>query len=187
MSHVSSPVPDIRKRRPDISPVLAALVNELAAKDPADRLSSAESLVWQLEELGRPNATPRRTLKVLAIDDEADVGHALKRSLESAFPRLQVEATSDTDAATDQAPDLVLVDLHMPGESGIEVCMRLCSLPAHRRPVVVAMSAQATAADIAVFQALGVRHFVRKDVDFLESMSALIAGLRTQAGSVLVL
>ena len=33
----------------------------------------------------------------------------------------------------------------------------------------------------------GVRDFVRKDVDFLESMSAVIASLRTQAGSALVL
>jgi serine/threonine-protein kinase len=185
--HVFSPFPDIRKRRSDIPPVLAALVTELTAKEPADRPSSAESVVWQLAELRAADSAPRRTLKVLAIDDEPEVGQALKRSLECAFPRLQVDATSDTEAATDGAPDIVLVDLHMPRESGIEVCMRLRSLPVHRRPVVVAMSAQATEADVAVFRALGVCHFVRKDVDFLDSMSAVIASLRTQAGSALVL
>ena len=74
--------------------------------------------------------------------------------------------------------DVVLVDLHMPKHNGVEVCMNLLSLPAQRRPIVVAMSAHAGKDDIAVLRALGVRHFVPKDEGFAGAMSEVIRELR---------
>ncbi|HSO33512.1 MAG TPA: hypothetical protein VLT33_13355, partial [Labilithrix sp.] len=52
------------------------------------------------------------------------------------------------------------------------------ALPAARRPVVVAMSSQATDRDLAVLRALGVTHFVPKDEAFVAKMSAVIRELR---------
>lgn len=51
MSHVSGRIPDVRDLRPEAPAALAALVAELVARDPKERCSSAESVVWQLSLL----------------------------------------------------------------------------------------------------------------------------------------
>ncbi|KUL26682.1 diguanylate cyclase [Actinoplanes awajinensis] len=43
--HLAAPVPDIRERRPDVDPVLAAVVHRLLAKDPDDRYPDAAAVL----------------------------------------------------------------------------------------------------------------------------------------------
>jgi len=182
-SHVGAPVPDVRALRPDVPELLAALVSELLAKDPRARPPGAEAVLWQLRDLQIHGIYSKREVKVLAIDDDVAVARAVKKSLESTFPSLKVETTSDPARALvgmASLPDVVLVDLHMPEENGVEVCMRVASIPARKRPIVVAMSAQATPSDIEVLKKVGVRHFVPKDEAFLAEMSNIIATLRAE-------
>ena len=118
-------------------------------------------------------------MSVVAIDDDAALGRALERSLVSMFPGLDVYATTDHRHAFDgPPPDVVLVDLHMPVANGLEVCMELMAIPESRRPLIVAMSANASAADIDVLHSIGVRHFMPKDEHFVSEMGALIARVR---------
>lgn len=181
-NHVGAPIPDVRLLRPDVPGELAALVNELLAKEPRSRPASAEAVLWQLKDVRHAGLRRTRHMRVLALDDEPHVGFALKASLEAAFPQVHVEPTTDParamSALQGSPPDVVLVDLNMPKYNGIEVCMNLLALPEERRPEVVAMSAQATSADLAVLRALGVRHFVAKDDAFVSAMSDIIRDLR---------
>lgn len=193
LKHISTPPPDIRARRPEIPMELAFLVAELMAKDPASRPPSAEAVLWQLKNIRDVQTASSRAkpMTILAVDDEQHVGHALKRSLESAFPKLHVDTTTNpADAMTSldpmhtdrsKHPDVVLVDLNMPAHNGIEVCMNLLSLPKAQRPIVVAMSAEAQKRDIEVLRAIGVKHFVPKDDSFVTAMSEVIGGLRANA------
>jgi CheY-like chemotaxis protein len=156
-------------------------VSELLAKDPKSRPPSAEAVLWQLKEIRAHDLRREKRMTVLAVDDEPHVGHALKRSLESAFPQVHVDATTDPARAMgDSGPfaDVVLVDLNMPKHNGIEICMNLLALPPARRPIVVAMSAQADERDITVLHALGVQHYVAKDEAFVSHMSGVIRDLR---------
>lgn len=161
--HVGAPIPDVRASRPDVPRELAGLLIELLAKDPKSRPASAEAVLWQLKDIRNQGVHRAKRMTVLAVDDEPHVGLALKRSLESSFPQVHVESATDParamSSATRPLADVVLVDLNMPEHNGIEVCMNLLSLPPARRPVVVAMSAQATTSDLAVLRAVGVRHF----------------------------
>jgi serine/threonine protein kinase len=176
--HMAAEPPDVAARRP-IPAELATLVSELLAKDPHERPPSAEAVLWQLKHVRDRGHRMRRGLSVVAIDDDIGVGSALKRSLESLFPGLAVQATSSYEPKLrDSAPDVVLVDLHMPDKNGLEVCMDLLSLPESRRPLIVAMSANAAAKDVAVLRAVGVRHFVPKDENFVSALSKLIARVR---------
>jgi serine/threonine-protein kinase len=181
-NQVGAPVPDPRVLRPAIPHELAGLVLELLSKEPHARPASAEAVLWQLKDIRNHGNRLSKRMTVLAVDDEPHVGRALKKSLESSFPQVHVEATTDPARAMSSTPgelaDVVLVDLNMPKHNGLEVCMNLLSLPAERRPLVVAMSAQATASDIAVLHALGVRHFVPKDEAFVAAMSDVIRDLR---------
>jgi len=181
-NHVGAPIPDVRTLRADVPGELAGLVSELLAKEPRSRPASAEAVLWQLKDVRHAGMRREKHMRVLAIDDEPHVGLALKRSLEASFPQVHVQATTDPahamSAALGAPPDVVLVDLNMPKHNGIEVCMSLLALPAARRPVVVAMSAQATDRDVAVLRALGVGHVVLKDEAFVTKMSAVIRELR---------
>lgn len=62
--------------------------------------------------------------KILIVDDELDTLIPLRRALE-AEDYIVVEASNGTDAiekTKSEHPDLVLLDLMMPGMDGIEVC-----------------------------------------------------------------
>ena len=182
--HVGGAIPDVRELRPEVPRELAGLMRELLAKDPTSRPASAEAVLWQLKEIRSRGVSAAKRMVVLAIDDEPHVGQSLKRSLELSFPQLRVDSTTDPEHAMSQTPtsiaDVVLVDLNMPKYNGVEVCMNLLSLPPNRRPVVVAMSAQATPSDLAVLRAVGVRHFVPKDESFVSAMSAVIREVRNR-------
>jgi serine/threonine-protein kinase len=182
-NHLRAKPADVRTLRPEVPPELAALVAELLAKAPGDRPPSAEAVVWQLEDLrARPDrpASSRNAMRVIAIDDEVHVGVALKKALESAFPRMEVEATTDPRRAATERVDIVLVDLNMPRENGVEVCMSLLALPREMRPTIVAMSAEANPADVAVLKSLGVSHFVPKGADFVAAMSDIVGRIRAE-------
>lgn len=49
--HASAPVPDIRETRPEVRPVLSAILKKALAKDPDDRYQTAEGLLRDLNNL----------------------------------------------------------------------------------------------------------------------------------------
>jgi DNA-binding response OmpR family regulator len=67
--------------------------------------------------------------RVLLVEDEADIRELIRYSLAQAG--LEVEEASDGAEALDKlrafAPDLVVLDLMLPGMPGLEVCQRLRS------------------------------------------------------------
>ncbi len=91
---------------------------------------------------GSPKAAGRRPRRVLVIDDDARVRALLAAILE--FEGYEVRgatggvnglALADTDP-----PDVVLLDLQMPGMNGYEVCRVLRQGPKTRRIPVVMMT-----------------------------------------------
>jgi two-component system response regulator MprA len=65
--------------------------------------------------------------KVLIVDDDAHIRASLRRTL--AFEGYQVREAGDgmgaLEAALDELPDLVILDVMLPGMDGMEVCRRL--------------------------------------------------------------
>jgi two-component system response regulator MprA len=65
--------------------------------------------------------------KVLIVDDDAHIRASLRRTL--GFEGYQVREAGDgtgaLEAALDELPDLVILDLMLPGIDGMEVCRRL--------------------------------------------------------------
>jgi two-component system, OmpR family, response regulator MprA len=78
---------------------------------------------------------------VLVVDDDEPITAALRRALE--YEGLRVSVARDGYTALElvgrDAPDLVVLDLMLPGLSGIEVCEKLRSGPAGPEPVLVLM------------------------------------------------
>lgn len=183
-NHLTKPVPDLGALRPEAPPGLVALIVDLLRREPDARPPSAEAVLWQLSALRGPDARVAGVapLSIYVVDDDPAIGAVLRRTLKRAMPQLAVEAETDPAVAIAEIerrrPDLVLLDVNMPGLNGIEVCMALAALPAERRPVVIAMSAEADARDVEVLRTLGVHAFVRKDDGFVARMAAVVGELR---------
>ena len=63
-------------------------------------------------------------------------------------------------------PHLVLLDLHMPKDGGLEVLKRLRSNPRTRRLPVVILTSSSEDEDIATSYDLGANSYIRKPIDF---------------------
>ncbi len=84
---------------------------------------------------------------VLVVDDDEPIAAALRRALE--YEGLRVTIARDgpgaLDAAGRDAPDLVVLDLMLPGLDGLTVCQRLRS--SHASTLVLMLTARDATAD----------------------------------------
>ena len=80
--------------------------------------------------------------KVLIVDDDADIVMMLVQVLQD--EHYEVRAASGEEAlaiASADPPDVILLDIMMPGMDGVEVCRRLRANPRTASIPVIAMSA----------------------------------------------
>jgi CheY-like chemotaxis protein len=113
-------------------------------------------------------ATPARTRTVLYIEDNP-VNLVLMEGMLNHCPGVQLLTAERPEAglalAAEARPDLVLLDIQLPGMDGFEVLRRLQGDAATRDITVVAVSANATAADLTAAQAAGFAEYLTKPVE----------------------
>ncbi len=117
---------------------------------------------------------PRRPLSVLVVDDHRDAANstAALLSLSGHDARAAYGGEDALRAADDRPPDVVVLDLRMPGLDGCEVARRLAARRSARPPVVVAVTGSGRPADRASAAAAGCHLYLVKPVD-----PALLVGL----------
>jgi cyclic di-GMP phosphodiesterase len=90
----------------------------------------------------------RRGLHVLAVDDDDGILLLLQTTLETA--ELEVDLAADVEAAraciARRHPDVIILDVNMPGSSGIEFCDELKSNPRTAGIAVALLTGRATEA-----------------------------------------
>jgi two-component system, OmpR family, alkaline phosphatase synthesis response regulator PhoP len=118
--------------------------------------------------------------KILVIDDEKDLRELVKYSLQK--EGFGVESVNDGEsglaAAVSSPPDLVLVDLMMPGIDGLEVCRRLRSDNRTNAIPVVILTAKSGEPDRVVGLELGADDYVTKPFSPRELAARVKAVLR---------
>lgn len=86
--------------------------------------------------------------RILVVDDEPALTQAIGRTIRLAHPDYEVLEANDAFAAGMIAatvnPDVVILDLQMPGIDGYEVCRRIKSQDGTRHAAVVAMTARSS-------------------------------------------
>lgn len=101
---------------------------------------------------------------VLVVDDEPDILELVRYNLvKEGFAVTCVASGEAALAATHtKLPDLVVLDLMLPGVDGLEVCRRLKGDPATRRTPIVMLTAKGSEADIVTGLELGAADYVTK-------------------------
>ena len=140
---LSTRPPDVRDLRPDVPPRLAVIVRDCLEKDPADRPPRMDVVSWDLRAIRaarRPRVPAGR--HVLVIDDDPDAVELMSACVRSVSQGLEVRAETSCEDALEtirhDAPSLVLLDLSLPGMSGVDFCAQLCGMRLIERcPVVV--------------------------------------------------
>ncbi len=116
------------------------------------------------------------TPKLLLIDDDRTLLNLLGEFLRGEDFELLVAANGETGLrlAYEQHPDLVLLDVMLPGMDGWEICARLRELS--RVPIIM-LTAKATEADKLRGFRLGVDDYVTKPFSFAELVARIQAVL----------
>jgi two-component system phosphate regulon response regulator PhoB len=113
--------------------------------------------------------------RVLICDDEPALRELMRLALDGAYEI--AEATNAAEAlasARDFRPDVILLDVMMPGESGLEVLRQLRLDPELRATAVVVVSAWSSEADRRAASAADA--FIGKPFD-PEELAAIVEGL----------
>lgn len=106
--------------------------------------------------------------RILYVEDEADIQAVAKLALEMVGGFTVKVCSSGEDAlreATDFDPDLLLLDVMMPGMDGPTTLKGLRDIPALANVPAVFMTAKVQQAEIAHFKTLGARDVIPKPFD----------------------
>jgi DNA-binding response OmpR family regulator len=123
---------------------------------------------------------------VLLAEDDADIRFLLTFKLTQAGYQVRVfgDGLSALADAREHPPDLAVLDVTMPGMSGLQVCRELRKDPATANIPVIILTALAQEADIAAGFAAGADDYIVKPFsprEFAKRVSAALA--RVQAST----
>jgi DNA-binding response OmpR family regulator len=118
--------------------------------------------------------------KILVVDDEEDILELVRYNLAKEGYRLAC-VTSGEQAlreAKEGSPDLILLDLMLPGLDGLDVCRRLKSDPVTSVIPIIMLTAKGEEADIVTGLELGAEDYVTKPFSPRVLLARLKACLR---------
>ena len=126
--------------------------------------------------------------KVLIVDDEPNIVAALEYLLQR--NGYEVRSAPDGEEALRQleafAPDLVLLDIMMPQQSGYAVCQRIRERPEWSRVRILMLSAKGREAEVSKGLSLGADLYITKpfsNAELVARIGELLGDERPQRGA----
>ncbi len=125
----------------------------------------------------------KQQLKVLVVDDEDNIIELIRLGLR--YEGFLVEVASDGEQGITMAqrinPDLVILDVMMPGIDGLEVCRRLRANPTTLDVPILMLTAKDEVGDRILGLQTGADDYLTKPFDFYELLERIKAILRRQS------
>ncbi len=116
-----------------------------------------------------------RPLRVLVVDDNRDTVESFAMLLRAAGHDVQpaYDGATAVQSALDYQPDLVLLDIGLPGLNGFEVARRIRRLAVLKDVVLVAMTGYGQESDLKASQQAGFNHHLVKPASLTELQQIL--------------
>jgi CheY-like chemotaxis protein len=115
---------------------------------------------------------------ILYVDDEPDIREVVQMSL-SLVPGLDVQTVESGERALEilpqLQPDLLLLDVMMPGMDGPSTLLKMRTIPGLGRIPVIFMTAKAMPQEVARFRELGAASVIAKPFDPIQLGKQVIA------------
>jgi DNA-binding response OmpR family regulator len=119
---------------------------------------------------------------ILIIEDEEDIAESLRYNFQRNGFRTQIAESGEKGLrlALDEktAPSLIILDLMLPGMSGLELCRRLRREPQTRRTPIIMLTARAAEADKIAGLEIGADDYIIKPFSVKEVLARVRAVLR---------
>jgi len=116
--------------------------------------------------------------RILAIDDEKNIRDLIKRGLSEHEVITAADGPTGLEEAHHSAPDLILLDVTMPGMTGFEVCREIRTTPELMAIPVIFLTARGTMDDKLEGFDAGADDYVPKPFDMRELEVRVLAVLR---------
>lgn len=121
--------------------------------------------------------------KVLAVDDSEAIHNLLRVHLQKEAVELHSAYEGETAVrrAAHLRPDLILLDIEMPGSNGFEVCRHLRKDPLTMNIPVIFLTAAARTDQLVYGLELGASDYITKPFDAAELLARVRAALRVKS------
>ncbi len=102
--------------------------------------------------------------RIILIEDEEDIASLIKLQAELAGYKLHVEVDGINGfrAVEREKPDLVILDIMLPGENGLDVCRKIKGAPELKNIPIIILSAKGDELDVVLGLELGADDYVSK-------------------------
>lgn len=131
-------------------------------------LSTEEARIIMDDEVNKAEVPTQARKSILIVDDSEDMRFLLQQILEEEDLYTIYFASTGSEAlaqAIQVQPDLVLMDMSLPGMSGWEAVTHLRQMPAFVRTPIIAVTAHVSQADINRAVAIGCNAHLGKPFD----------------------
>jgi CheY-like chemotaxis protein len=130
----------------------------------------------EMEGTLAPDSAPACKHRILVVDDNKDSAESMARLLQmfNHETRTAYDGPSALEAVASFQPDVLLLDIGMPGMDGFEVARRIRLMPRPDRMLIIALTGYGSEADRRQSQEAGVDHHLTKPAR-LEVLQKLLA------------
>ena len=135
------------------------------------------------DEVREVLAEQARIEQVLIVDDDQELNDLIKQYLDKRYPEFKINQAYDGydagKAIFEHKPDVVLLDINLPGVDGLKLCRQIKADENLSRPIVISITGVEDKEVEERAKDAGVDAFLRKPVD-LDALPGLIEQLAEQ-------
>ena len=125
--------------------------------------------------LSAPTSNVMPKHRILVVDDNQDAAESLATVLQLDGHQTHVvyDGSTSFEAVESFNPNVVVLDIGLPGIDGYEVCRRMRRMPGHEKMLLIAMTGYGTAKNIETAKLAGFDHHMTKPAD-LQQLAAYL-------------
>ncbi len=118
--------------------------------------------------------------KILIIDDVQENVFMLQHRLEKEKYNIITANDGETgiELAKKELPDLILLDIMMPGKNGLQVCQELCENESTKNIPIILVTAKVAADDIRIGLEVGAFDYIKKPFNKIELLARVKTALK---------